>query len=121
MKVVMLLVLFTSPIFCTQMSAQSFSETGYPEHFAAGMIIGGVTSYLVFKKTDNKFKAWVIGAGIATGIGLLKEIVDPAFGRQRNLKDFQYTALGGFIGATIIIPLRRRQKKGESELVMFKF
>ncbi|MEL4454810.1 hypothetical protein [Lutimonas vermicola] len=41
------------------------------------MAIGGVTSYFIYKKTNNKFKSWTIGTGVATVIGLAKELIDP--------------------------------------------
>lgn len=88
-----------------------FSENGHPEHFIGGMIIGGVTSYLVYKKTNNKWKSWAIGTGAATIIGLAKELIDPYIGRNRNGTDFKYTVLGGAIGASIVFPLKKKKPK----------
>ena len=98
---------------CFQLNAQPiFSEKGYPEHFIAGTLIGGVTSYLVFKKTDNKFKAWIIGTATASAIGFLKEAIDPELlSGVRNHTDTLYTTLGGAFGASIIIPLKKRKPK----------
>ena len=107
----MFLSFLTGSLFTTPMSAQLFSESGYPEHFAAGMIIGGAVSYLTFKKTDNKFKAWAFGTAASASIGLLKELADPLFNHDRNLRDLQYTTLGGIVGASVVIPLRRRREK----------
>jgi len=88
------------------------SENGHPEHVIVGAIIGGGTSYLVYRKTNNKFKAWLIGAATAATIGYLKEAVDPKwFNGVRSKKDFQYSVLGGVIGASIVIPLKRRKPK----------
>ncbi len=88
------------------------SDDGHPEHIIAGAVIGAGVSYLVFKKTDNKLKAWLIGAASATAIGFLKEAVDPKwFDGVKSKKDFGYSALGGVIGASIVIPLKRRKIK----------
>ncbi|MET2986570.1 hypothetical protein [Aureibaculum conchae] len=96
-----------------QLNAQPlFSENGHPEHVIVGAIIGGGTSYLVYRKTNNKFKAWLIGAATAATIGYIKEAVDPKwFNGVRSKKDFQYSVLGGVIGASIVIPLKRRKPK----------
>lgn len=89
-----------------------FSDKGYPEHFIAGTIIGGVTSYLVYKKTDNKLKAWLIGTAAASAVGFLKEAVDPQLlSGVRNHTDTLYTSLGGAFGASIVIPLKKKKPK----------
>ena len=93
------------------MSAQVISDSGHPEHFIAGFLVGGITSYIVFKKTDNKLKAWLIGAGAATVLGLAKEAIDPLIGRKRSSQDLGYTILGGAIGASIVIPLKKSKPK----------
>lgn len=112
MKKLLLLSFLISAFLSPQLSAQSISETGYPEHFAAGVIIGGTLSYFIYKKTNKKFKAWLIGFAASATVGLLKEAADPSlFNGTRNAKDFQYTALGGLIGASIVIPLRSRKEK----------
>ncbi len=87
------------------------SDSGYAEHFIAGLAIGGITSYLVYRKTDNKWKSWAIGAGASTIIGLTKELIDPYIGRDRNGGDFKYTVLGGAIGASIVFPLNKKKPK----------
>ena len=110
MKKILILLLFT---FCLQVNAQPIiSDDGHPEHIIAGMVIGGGVSYLVYKKTNNKFKAWLIGASTAAAVGYLKEAVDPKwFGGVKSDKDFGYSALGGVIGASIVIPLKSRKTK----------
>ena len=110
MKKFLSLLLFT---FCLQVNAQPvISDNGHPEHLIAGVVIGGGVSYLVYKKTNNKFKAWLIGASAAAALGYLKEAVDPKwFGGVKSKKDFGYSALGGVIGASIVIPLKRRKTK----------
>ena len=98
---------------CFQLEAQPiFSEKGHPEHVIAGALIGGITSYLVYKKTDDKFKAWLIGFGTATAVGLLKEMIDPTFlSGVKSKEDAYYSALGGAIGASIVFPLKKRKSK----------
>lgn len=110
MKKILILVLLA---FYLPVNGQPIiSDNGHPEHFIAGAVIGAGVSYLVYKKTDNKFKSWLIGAASATAIGYLKEAVDPKwFGRVKSNKDFGYTALGGVIGASVVIPLKRRKTK----------
>lgn len=88
-----------------------FSETGHPEHFIYGTVISGITSYLVFKKTDDKVKSWFIGFGAAAAAGLLKEAIDPSIGGTRSAEDFGYSVLGGAVGASIVIPLKSKKNK----------
>ncbi|MCB0610235.1 MAG: hypothetical protein H6562_04165 [Lewinellaceae bacterium] len=96
-----------------QLSAQPIiSRNGYPEHFAAGMIIGGTVSYLTYRKTDNKLKSMAFGFLATVGVGALKEIADPiVFNGTRSWKDFGYTALGGVVGVSIVLPLKSRKMK----------
>ena len=110
MKKIAIIIFFA---VCFQLEAQPiFSENGHPEHVIAGALIGGVTSYFVYKKTDNKFKAWLIGFGAASAAGLLKEMVDPTLlSGGRSKEDAYYSALGGAIGASIVIPLKKRKPK----------
>ena len=88
-----------------------FTDSGHAEHFVVGAIIGGTTSYLVYKKTNNKFKSWLIGSGAATGAGILKELIDPMIGRKSSGEDLAFSALGGAIGATIVFPLKSKREK----------
>ena len=108
MKISLLILLFCISL---ALNAQEDSDKGHAEHFIAGTIIGGATSYFVFKKTDNKWKAWLIGTGAAVVAGLAKEAIDPAIGRTRSATDFGYTALGGAVGACIVIPLKSKPKE----------
>jgi len=105
------IVLFLCAYF--QLEAQPiFSEQGYPEHFIVGSLIGGVTSYFVFKKTDNKFKSWIIGTAAASAAGFIKEAIDPKLlSKVGNPTDALYTTLGGAFGASIVIPLKKRKAK----------
>ena len=110
MKKILILLTFS---FSFQLNAQPIiSDDGHPEHVIAGAVIGAGVSYWVYKKTDNKLKAWFIGAASAAAIGYIKEAVDPKwFNGVRSKKDFGYSALGGVIGASIVIPLKRRKPK----------
>jgi hypothetical protein len=100
-------------VFMQTTKAQSiFSENGHPEHLIAGAIIGCATSYIVYKKTDNKLKAWLVGTAVATVAGLLKEAIDPKLlGGVKSNTDILYTSLGGGLGASIVIPLKRKKRK----------
>ena len=110
MKKIAVIIFFA---MCFQLKAQPiFSENGHPEHVIAGTLIGSVTSYFVYKKSNNKFKAWLIGFGTATAAGLLKEMLDPTLlNGVKDKEDVYYSALGGAIGASIIIPLKKRKPK----------
>ena len=112
MKKLVILIVFVL-FYSRHLDAQPiFSEKGYPEHFIAGAIIGGGVSYLVFKKTDNKFKAWAFGTIAASAVGFLKEAVDPdLLSGVRSTNDALYTSLGGAFGASIVIPLKSRKTK----------
>ena len=109
MKYLVILLYFA----CSHIAAQPIiSDKGHPEHVIVGAIVGGGISYLVYKKTNSKFKAWLIGAASAATLGYLKEAVDPKwFNGTRSKKDFQYSVVGGVIGASIVIPLKRRKPK----------
>ena len=115
MKKILILLVFP---FYLQVNAQPIiSDDGHPEHIIAGALIGGGVSYLVYKKTNNKFKAWLIGASTAAAVGYLKEAVDPKwFGGVKSDKDIGYSALGGVIGASIVIPLKRRKTKAKPNI-----
>ncbi len=104
------LLFFIVVLFFFSSHAQDPNK-GHPEHIVAGMAIGGVTSYLVYRKTNNKFKSWAIGTGAATVIGLAKELIDPYIGHESSAQDFGYTVLGGAIGASIVFPLKKRTPK----------
>ena len=38
-------------------------------------------------------KAWLIGTGTATLIGLAKEAIDPSIGKDRSSEDLAYTII----------------------------
>ena len=105
------LLTFTLSLHCSQDVEAQISDNGHPEHFVIGAAIGGITSYLVFKKTDDKLKSWLIGAGAATAAGLLKEAIDPLIDRKSTGEDLAFSALGGAVGACIVIPLKPKKKK----------
>lgn len=113
------MLIISLSIFSINTKAQEIiSQNGYPEHLIAGVLISATTSYFVFKKTDNKLVAVIVGVVAASAIGLFKEYVDPIwFNGNRTLKDFQYTAYGGVIGASIVIPLKKRKPKKDLALL----
>lgn len=100
--------------------SQSITKRGHPEHFFVGALIGGGTSYLIYQKTNNKWKAWAIGFGASVLAGAIKEAIDPEIlGRTASTEDFLYTGLGGIVGASIVFPLNRKKKKGEGSSTAF--
>jgi hypothetical protein len=108
MKIVLFIIMIC---FFFNLNAQTNSDNRHPEHFIAGFVFGGAASFFVFKKTNNKFKAWLIGTGTAVVIGLVKEAIDPSIGGERSAEDFAYTVLGGAVGASIVIPLKKSKPK----------
>lgn len=104
--VLLILCLFVS----ISLEAQDVDRK-HPEHFVGGVLIGGITSYFTYKKTNDKLKSWAIGTGAATLVGLAKELIDSASGKDFSGADLGYTALGGAIGASIVFPLKKKQPK----------
>ena len=96
--------------FGVSLEAQN-TDKKHPEHFIGGIVIGGVTSYFVYKKTNNKVKSWAIGTGASVLVGLAKEVIDSAGGKNFSGEDLGYTALGGAIGASIVFPLKKKKPK----------
>jgi hypothetical protein len=107
MKIIFILLI---SFYCITSEAQSTNKQ-HPEHFIGGMVIGGVTSYFVYKKTNNKVKSWAIGTGASVLVGLAKEVIDSAVGKNFSGEDLGYTALGGAIGASIVFPLKKKKPK----------
>ena len=103
-------VLLICLIFGLSLRAQD-ADKKHLEHFIGGVVIGGFTSYFTYKKTDNKVKSWAIGTGAAAAVGLLKEVIDSASGKDFSGADLGYTVLGGAIGASIVFPLKKKQPK----------
>jgi len=93
-------------------TSRHFMGRGYPEHFVIGALIGGLALYLMYKKSSQLLKALIIAVAIVTVIGLAKEIVDPYFGRQRDIRDLIFTVLGGVLGAGVAIPIINNKIKG---------
>ena len=87
------------------------ADRKHPEHFVGGLVIGGFTSYFTYKKSNNKVKSWAIGTGAAAAVGILKEVIDSASGKDFSGADLGYTVLGGAIGASIVFPLKKKQPK----------
>ena len=87
------------------------SKDGYFAHFNVGLLIGGLVSYLIFKKTGNKIKSLVFGILIATFFGVGKEVIDPYLGRNVDLLDLIYTVLGGVVGSLIILAIKSFWRK----------
>ena len=105
------LLLIIACFYLQSYSQPVISDNGHPEHILVGAMIGGGVSYLVYRKTGNKFKSWLIGAATATALGYVKEAIDPALGRIKSDEDFGYSVLGGIIGASIVFPLKKRKPK----------
>ena len=96
--------------FPCHLKAQN-GNTGQPQHIIGGAIVGGVTSYFTFKKTNNKFKSWAIGTGASLLAGIAKEVIDSAVGKEFSGEDLGYSVIGGAIGASIVFPLKKKKPK----------
>lgn len=108
LKKILCIVSFLS-VFQTAFSQKFEFKNGHPEHLVLGFAIGRGASYLTYKKTNNKFTSWLVGTVTSSAIGFAKEAIDPYIGRTRSKEDFVYTAIGGFIGASLVFPLRKKQ------------
>lgn len=80
-----------------------FAYNGYIAHFIIGFLIGGIVSFLIFKKTNSKVKSLIIGCTMAGLIGLFKEFIEPFIGGSRDILDFIFTFIGGFLGSYFMI------------------
>ncbi len=103
-------ILLLCIFFGISLEAQ-ITDSGHPEHFIGGMIVGGVTSYFTYKKSNNKLKSWAIGTGASAVVGIVKEVIDSAVGKDFSGEDLGYTVLGGAIGASIVFPLKKKKPK----------
>lgn len=64
-------------------------------HFYAGAIISGSTTELVYKLTENKYKAVLIGISSGIAVGATKEIYDKVSGKGVcDSSDFLWTCAG---------------------------
>ena len=87
------------------------SKEGYFAHFNVVLLIGGIVSYVIFKKSGNKLKSIVFGILIATFFGVVKELIDPYLGRAVDLLDLIYTVLGGVVGSVLILAIKSFWRK----------
>jgi hypothetical protein len=67
-------------------------------HYAAGAIIGGLTTYYLPKDMPKGWR-WIIGVAAGTAAGALKESI---YDKNFDNTDFSQWAIGSFVGATII-------------------
>jgi VanZ family protein len=73
------------------------------EHLAAYVLLG----FLVFLATGKKGAAvLLVSVGFCTAYGGLIEIVQPLFGRSRELADWIVDFAGGFVGSLLGLPAR---------------
>ena len=103
-------ILLLCMFFGVSLEAQN-ADRQHPEHFIGGIVIGGVTSFFTYKKSNNKLKSWAIGTGAAAFVGIAKEVIDSASGKEFSGADLGYTVLGGAIGASIVFPLKKKKPK----------
>jgi len=88
-----------------------FMANGYASHFIIGVLIGPLVFHLLYKKPANHLKSWIVALAIVTIIGLIKEIIDPYMGRQRDKIDLVITILGGLIGTGIVVLFKKNKAK----------
>lgn len=86
---------------------REFLGHGYPAHFIIGLLMAGLVFHWIFKKTDDQLRSWIAAVAIVSAIGLAKELIDPYINRQRDILDLAITSLGGVMGATSILGLRK--------------
>ena len=93
-----LAILFIS----VNLNAQDFGLTDIQLHIGATCAISSVTTSYVFKKTNNKKKAMLIGFGTGMAIGVAKELND----KNVENKDMLGNIIGSALGCAVItIPL----------------
>lgn len=94
-----------------ELLSNKIMKNGYPSHFIIGALIGFLIFHYVYKKTANMVKSWIIAVFIVSAIGLVKELIDPHFWRQRDKIDLVVTILGGIIGVGIVVLFKKNKTK----------
>jgi putative lipoprotein len=75
-----------------------FFGTDKALHFAAAGAIAGAGYGITTALTDDRWKAFAIGGGLAIGAGALKEGVDAAGYGDPSWKDFAWDVIGAAAG-----------------------
>ena len=79
-----------------------YGNDGHLAHLIIGMLVGAIVAIILVRNSYPRTKAFLLGLAIAAAIGLLKELIDPYIGRQRDLLDFVFTVFGGALGAAAV-------------------
>ena len=92
----------------TNLNAQSLDLYTFDDkqlHMGATYVISSFTTAYVFKKTQNKRKAMLLGFGVGMGVGIAKELWDIEHGNC-EYGDLVADFIGSTLGCLVItIPL----------------
>lgn len=92
-----------------------YGNSGHLAHLIIGMLIAALAAHFLFRSSSSRTRAFLLGLAIATVIGLLKELIDPFIGRQRDLFDFVFTVFGGMVGAATVFSGKYLKKVGTKQ------
>jgi len=94
-------------------NAQLLTESDKQQHFAAGVVIGGISYGLLLEETEDKKIALLGSIAAAFAAGYIKEMSDAKRGSKFDDRDLLASTLGGLsIGITFDILGRNGKKKG---------
>jgi len=85
-------------LISVNLNAQDFGLTDTQLHISATYVISSITASHVFKKTNNKERAVLIGFGTGMVIGIAKELNDA---RVEN-KDMLGNIIGSALGCMVV-------------------
>ena len=99
--------------FLPTANAQLLTESDKQQHFAAGVVIGGISYGLLLEQTEDKTIALIGSVASAFAAGYIKETRDARRGYKFDDRDLLASTLGGLsIGVTFDIFGRNGKKKG---------
>ncbi len=102
MKSLLLICIVISLFF----NAESQIQKDKLQHFAVGAGISLFVSETVFQITENRTKSVLIGFGVGSVSGALKEVYDSTGRGTPEMKDFLWTTLGSSLSSlTFVIKL----------------
>lgn len=72
-------------------------------HFFSFGALGAAVAAAALHNDESNNDAFMIGVGVATGLGAGKELVDEKVGKYFSGKDLVWDFLGGIVGSLIVI------------------
>ena len=100
---ILLILLFSTGLNAQTLDLYTFDDKQL--HMGATYVISSFTTAYVFKKTQNKRKAMLLGFGVGMGVGIAKELWDIEHGNC-EVGDLVADFIGSTLGCLVItIPL----------------